>query len=288
VEVCGDVSSSSSTASGCHQLATSVQTAGVGVTDRHERVARCAAHSLSDPHRICRGVDMSLCMTDTAPPGARDADIWKALALVVAFAAWNAISDVIYEHLGLDAVSRASPLRITLIVVGILVTCGIIVGLGCVVWARRSLASLGWRAPSPVRLVLLGLGLTALLFAGVFGIVAALGGKPGVEAFTSAIVNMPASDRLFFAIMGAKVAFAEETVFRGLLQTSFAERLGPVAAVVLTSVIFGLYHRAVFPIPLLLMKMALGLLLGVSALASRSLVPSWMAHSLLWGIAGDN
>jgi membrane protease YdiL (CAAX protease family) len=227
-------------------------------------------------------------MTETAPPKAREADIWKALALVVAFASWNAISDVIYEHLGLDAASRASPLRIALIVVGILVTCGTIVGLGCVMWARRSLVSLGWRAPHPVRLVLLGLSLTALLFAGVFGVVAVLGGMAGVEAFASAIVDMPASDRLFFAIMGAKVAFAEETVFRGLLQTSLYERLGPVAAIFLTSVIFGLYHRAVFPLPLLLMKVVLGSLLGVFALASRSLVPSWMAHSLLWAIAGDN
>jgi membrane protease YdiL (CAAX protease family) len=227
-------------------------------------------------------------MTESLVPPARAGDVWKALALVAVFAGWNAISDVIYEHLGLDAASRADPLRITLIVAGTLVTCGGIVGLGCVVWARRSLASLGWRAPHPVRLALLGFLLTALLFAGVLGIVALLGGTLGVEAFASAVVNMPASERLFFAIMGAKVAFAEETVFRGLLLTSLAQRLGPATAVVLTSVVFGLYHRAVFPVPLLLLKMALGLLLGVFTLASRSLVPAWMAHSLLWAVAGDN
>jgi membrane protease YdiL (CAAX protease family) len=227
-------------------------------------------------------------MTESCSPPARAGDVWKALALVVAFAAWNALSDIVYERLGLDASSRADPLRIALISAGILVTCGGVVGLGCVVWARRSLASLGWRAPHPVRLVGLGLALTALLFAGVLGIVALLGGRPAVEQFVAAVVNMPASERLFFTIMGAKVAFAEETVFRGLLLSSLVERLGSVAAVVLTSVVFGLYHRAVFPVPLLLMKMALGLLLGAFTLASRSLVPSWMAHSLLWAVAGDN
>lgn len=227
-------------------------------------------------------------MTESSSPPARARDVWKALALVVAFAAWNALSDVVYERLGLDASSRADPLRIALIAAGILVTCGGVVGLGCVVWAGRPLASLGWRAPHPVRLVALGLALTALLFAGVLGIVALLGGRPAVEQFAAAVVGMPASERLFFTIMGAKVAFAEETVFRGLLLSSLTTRLGPVAAVVLTSVVFGLYHRAVFPVPLLLMKMALGLLLGAFTLASRSLVPSWMAHSLLWAVAGDN
>jgi len=136
--------------------------------------------------------------------------------------------------------------------------------------------------------VLLGLLTTALLLAGVFGLVAVLGGADGVREFAGAIANTPAGERLFFTLMGAKVAFVEETVFRGLLQSSLVPKLGAAGAVLITSVIFGLYHRSLVPVPLLLMKMVLGTLLGAAALVSRSLVPSWMAHWLLWAIAGDN
>jgi membrane protease YdiL (CAAX protease family) len=227
-------------------------------------------------------------MTESDSPARHDFDIFKALALVLAFVAWNATSDVIYDHLQLDSSNRTDPLRVALIFLGTLVTCGGIVWLGCVVWAKRSFASLGWRAPRPIRLVSLGLLLATLLFAGVSGIVALLGGMQEVRGFAAAIATMPASDRVFFALMGAKVAFAEETLFRGLLLSSLRRRMGASAAIVLTSVVFGLYHRALVPVPLLLMKMVLGTLLGVFTLTSRSLVPSWIGHSLLWAVAGDN
>ena len=221
-------------------------------------------------------------------PQPRDSDIVRALVLVVAFMGWNALSDVIYDGLQLDASSRTHPLRLALILLGTLVTCGGIVGLGCMLWARRSLAALGWRAPHPVRLVLLGLLTTGLVLAGVFGLVAALGGSDGVRAFAGALAAMPAGERFFFTLMGAKVAFAEETLFRGLLQPALVPRLGAAGAILATSVIFGFYHRSLVPVPFLLMKMVLGTLLGTAALVSRSLVPSWLAHWLLWAIAGDN
>jgi membrane protease YdiL (CAAX protease family) len=227
-------------------------------------------------------------MAESCPPARHDSAILKALVLVLSFAAWNATSDVLYDLLQLDSFTRTDPRRIALILVGTLVTCGGVVWLGCVVWAKRSLTSLGWRAPRPVRLVLLGLLLTALLFAGVFGIVALLGGVQAVNGFAAAVVSMPAGERLFFTIMGAKVAFVEETLFRGLLLSSLARRMGALAAVVLTSVVFGLYHRTLFPVPLLLMKMALGTLLAVFTMRSGSLVPAWLGHWSLWAIAGDN
>jgi membrane protease YdiL (CAAX protease family) len=233
------------------------------------------------------GMAESLAIESASPPQ-RDFEILKALALVLAFAAWNATYEALYDHFRFDTPSRTDALRITFILVGTLVACCGIVGLGCVVWAKRSLASLGWRAPDPTLLVLLGLLLTVLLFAGVFAMAAVLGGSEQVRDFTLAIVHMPAGERVFFALMGARDAFVEETVFRGLLLTSLARRMSAPAAIVLTSVVFGLYHRELFPVPLLLMKMALGTLLSVFALVSRSLVPSWIAHSLLWAIAGAN
>ena len=231
---------------------------------------------------------MDFCMTESASPAQRNFDIFKALTLVVFLAAWNALSDVLYDRLHLDSSSRTAPPRMVLILLGTLVTCGGVVWLGCVVWAKRSLAALGWTAANPARLLLLGLLVTVLMFAGIFGFVRLLGGMDRVRAFAAAIAGMPASERLFFAIMGAKVAFVEETLFRGLTLPALAQRTGRLAAVVLSGVIFGLYHRSLFPLPLLLMKMALGSLFAVFTLVSRSLVPAWLGHSLLWAIAGDN
>jgi membrane protease YdiL (CAAX protease family) len=227
-------------------------------------------------------------MTESSAAPPRDFGILKALLLVLIFAAWNALSDVLYDDLGLDGTSRADPRRIAMIVIGTFVTCGGVVWLGCVVWAGRSLGALGWRAPRPARIVSLGLALTALLFAGVFGFVALLGGAQQVHVFAEAVMNMPASERIFFTILGAKVAFAEETLFRGLLLSALARKMAPLAAIVLSSVAFGLYHRSVFPVPFLMMKVAVGMLLAAFALASRSLVPGWIGHWLLWSIAGDN
>jgi membrane protease YdiL (CAAX protease family) len=227
-------------------------------------------------------------MTESDSPAHANCNISKALALVLAFVAWNALSDLIYERLHLDSSSRAAPLRIAMILIGMLVTCGGVVWLGCVVWAGQSLATLGWRAPKPIRLVLLGLLLTSLLLASVFALVALLGGKHAVHELAAAIANMPASERIFFTLMGAKIAFAEETLFRGLLLSALTRKLGALAALVLSSVIFGLYHRSFVPVPLLLMKMALGAMFGVFTIASRSLVPAWIGHWLLWAIAGDN
>jgi membrane protease YdiL (CAAX protease family) len=227
-------------------------------------------------------------MTESDSPTHANFDISKALALVLAFVAWNALSDLIYDRLQLDSSARADPLRITLIVIGTLVTCGGIVWIGCVVWAKRSLPSLGWRAPNPIRLVLLGLLLTGLLLVSVFGLVALLGGKDAAHELAAAIANMPASERIFFTLMGAKTAFAEETLFRGLLLSALTRKVGVLAALALSSIIFGLYHRSFVPVPLLLMKMALGAMFGVFTIVSRSLVPAWMGHGLLWAIAGDN
>src|SRR5262245_28486262 len=104
----------------------------------------------------------------------------------------NAISDVVYERLDLDSSSRTDPRRLALILAFTLVDWGGILWLGGMVWAKRSLASLGWRAPRPFRLVLLGLLTTAILFGGVFGLVATLGGSEAVSDFCGAIASMPA------------------------------------------------------------------------------------------------
>lgn len=226
--------------------------------------------------------------TGAGAPTHGDSTLLKALLLVLVFAGWNALSDGLYQQLQLDSSSRTAPLRVVMILLGTLVTVGGVVGLGCVLWAKQSLRSLGWRVTRPLRAVGLGLLLTVLLFAAIFSFVALRGGMQGVRWLASAIAELPAGERAFFAIMGAKVAFAEETLFRGLLLPALARKSGAIVAVVLSSAVFALYHRSLFPLPLLLMKAILGAFFAVSTLASRSLVPAWLGHSLLWAIAADN
>jgi hypothetical protein len=137
--------------------------------------------------------DMNVGMSQGDASAQRNFDILQALVLVLLLAAWNALSDLIYRLLQLDASARTAPLRVVVFLIGTLVTCGGIVWLGCVVWSKRSLSALGWTARHPARLLLLGLLLTALLFAGIFGFVAGLGGMDRVQAFGAALTGMAAA-----------------------------------------------------------------------------------------------
>lgn len=226
-------------------------------------------------------------MTNADAPARRDFTLLKALVLVLAYAGWNALSDVLYGQLALDSSSRTHPLRLGMILLGTLITCGGVVWLGCVIWAQQSLRSLGWQAPHPARAIGAGLLLTVLMFAAVFAFVALLGGTEQVRTFAVAIWQMPAGERTFFTIMGAKVAFAEETLFRGLLLPALARKTGTVLAILLSSAVFAIYHGNL-PLPFLLMKTVQGTLFAVFTVTSRSLLPAWIGHSLLWAIAGDN
>jgi sodium transport system permease protein len=72
-------------------------------------------------------------------------------------------------------------------------------------------------------------------------------------------------------------AVCEEALFRGVVLRGLATRLAPSAAMVLTGVLFGLFHLDIWR---LLPSTVLGILLSWVALESRSLVPSMIIHFL--------
>jgi sodium transport system permease protein len=72
-------------------------------------------------------------------------------------------------------------------------------------------------------------------------------------------------------------AVCEEALFRGVVVRGLATRLAPSAAVVVTGVLFGLFHLDLYR---LFPSTALGILLSWLALTSGSLVPSMVAHFL--------
>jgi membrane protease YdiL (CAAX protease family) len=132
-----------------------------------------------------------------------------------------------------------------------------------------------------------GLGLTALLVAMVFAAYLGLAGSAGVVSLAKAIWSMPWDERVVYLILGSKVAFVEETLFRGDLLGRLSSKWGMVAGIVISSVLFALFHRTLAPTPLA-MKFVIGVLFSVSTIKSQSLVPSAIAHWLLWVIVGNN
>lgn len=76
-------------------------------------------------------------------------------------------------------------------------------------------------------------------------------------------------------LMAVSPAVCEETLFRGPILRGLGARLGPTAAVLLTAVLFGLFHVDIYR---LLPATVLGILLGYLAQQSGSIVPSMLAH----------
>ena len=204
--------------------------------------------------------------------------IARALLVVAVLAAWNAHSGALARAFQL----RGLPIR----ALDLLVYLGV-VAVGCVWLGKRSLPELGWRFSGFWRLLAAGLLQTALLVGLVFLVYAALGGLAGVRGLATAIATMPLSERTAYLVLGVKVAFVEETVFRGDLLGRLSERSGVFVGVVLSSLVFALYHRTLAPVPFA-MKAVLGVVFALFTLRTRSLLPSAIGHWWLWVIVGDN
>jgi membrane protease YdiL (CAAX protease family) len=226
-------------------------------------------------------------LTIGTEPHATRGGVARPLLLVAALAAWNYASDVLSERLQTDTLGFASPWKLPLILLGTAFTCGVLIGLGSIVWGRTSLRGLGWTFADARRLVGVGLGLTALFIAMIVAVYAILGGWSGVRELGHAIATLPVGRRVWFTVMGAKVAFVEETLFRGDLLESLRRRMGTNAAIVVSSAVFAIFHRTLEPVPLV-MKFLMGVLFAIATTRTRSLVPAALAHALLWAIVADN
>jgi membrane protease YdiL (CAAX protease family) len=88
-------------------------------------------------------------------------------------------------------------------------------------------------------------------------------------------VSSPGEWILKLATIGVGAAVSEELLCRGFLQTAFLRRLGRFPAIAAASVLFMLLH--ILPLPSFL---AAGLVLGIAAAASRSIVVPTVIHFL--------
>ncbi|MEI8239197.1 MAG: CPBP family glutamic-type intramembrane protease [Actinomycetota bacterium] len=92
---------------------------------------------------------------------------------------------------------------------------------------------------------------------------------------------------LLLAVLIAPIV--EEIIFRGLVLRGLQSRMGPVAAIVLQGVLFGMAHispeRGMRNVGLVMVLSAVGVVLGTSAYLLRRLGPTMIAHAIMNGIA---
>jgi len=96
------------------------------------------------------------------------------------------------------------------------------------------------------------------------------------EAYRQIVSSSSVPELLFVVLVIALIpAFVEELLFRGLVQRSFENGLGPMKGAVLTGIIFGAYHLNPFAfIPLA----ALGIYLGFLTMRANSIWVSVVVH----------
>lgn len=157
-------------------------------------------------------------------------------------------------------------------------------------WGAGKLAAIGWR----FRWSDLGWGpLTWLAAVGVQAAMAAL-----ILAFDIPLSSNVESvgefdaDRAYLVATAATAVIAapiiEEIVFRGLVLRGFLSRMGPVLAIILQGVLFGVAHvdpvRGIGNVGLAIMLSGVGIAFGASAYFARRLGPTVIAHAIFNGI----
>jgi len=81
------------------------------------------------------------------------------------------------------------------------------------------------------------------------------------------------------AILAVSTGFEEELVFRGLLQRAATEALGPVSGVAYATAVFATLHIGYLSVTDLAFVFVVGLLLGVLARRTRSLLAPTLLHA---------
>jgi len=84
-------------------------------------------------------------------------------------------------------------------------------------------------------------------------------------------------------IMASLVAgVCEETGFRGYMQVPLEERYGPAAGITIVSIMFTVFHLGqAWAGPVLFQIFTIGVLFGILAYASGSLIPSIICHTIM-------
>jgi membrane protease YdiL (CAAX protease family) len=178
----------------------------------------------------------------------------------------------------------ASPAAFAVVITVAAVEIGVILRLA-MRHARLSFRDVGWHgfAPRDLALGVLGFALHAITLTCILS--ADAGFTDAITYIADKIAHYTPQQRVFFAMMGVIAAFPEETIFRGLMQPTLQAKLGRWAGVVVTAVVFDLYHF-MFAWPQLVGHLVHGLILGVLRKRTGTLWAPAIAHALMWIVFG--
>ncbi len=166
---------------------------------------------------------------------------------------------------------------------GSVLSLGGVIGLGLLVWGRVSLAELGWKAERLGPDLLRG-AVGGAVCCGIVLLVSMSHGATAAETL-QAWWEVPFLERLLGMLIGVEAALTEETLFRGDLQPTVQRMLGRGAGLLLTAVLFALYHLR-FGLWGLLGKTAFGLVFGLLRDRTGRLVSPAVAHWISWTVLG--
>jgi len=164
---------------------------------------------------------------------------------------------------------------------------GLVLGLWMRRYARLSFREAGWSglALRDVAYGVLGFALFAIVVTCVFA--AESGFKDAIAYIADTIAHYTPQQRAFFALMGLIAAIPEETIFRGIMQPTLQKKVGRWSGILLTAVIFAVYHvHFAFALPRIISHICWGLILGLLRERTGTLWAPAIAHALMWIIFG--
>jgi membrane protease YdiL (CAAX protease family) len=164
---------------------------------------------------------------------------------------------------------------------------GVVLRLGMCRYARLSFREAGWSGLA-LRDVAYGVLGFALLAVSLTCVLATESGFADTLAYIAdKIAHYTPQQRVFFALMGLIAAIPEETIFRGIMQPTLQNKVGRWPGILLTAVIFAIYHlQFAFALPLIVSHICTGLILGLLRERTGTLWAPAIAHALVWVILG--
>jgi membrane protease YdiL (CAAX protease family) len=236
--------------------------------------------------RVCRAVQTS----PRWPIGTTGA-LWLAFSLVIGhYVAMFGVGGALTVALGIHDRREIweAPLAAFIINIGVgLFEIGVVLGLWMRRYARLSFREAGWTglALRDVGYGVLGFALFAIVVTCVFA--AEDGFNDAITYIADKIAHYTPQQRALFALMGLIAAIPEETIFRGILQPTLQRKVGRWSGILLTAVIFALYHvHFVFALPRIISHLCWGLILGLLRERTGTLWAPAIAHALMWIIFG--
>ena len=213
------------------------------------------------------------------------ARIGHALALVFLLIVMMGVSFIGLAPLLPEGPFNGAPIEFVGLIVLTAISAGGVVGFCLVKVGRVSLRDLGWTKEHLRRDLLLGAAGFVVL-ACYFLLIGSIAGFWTPAEFFGEIAGYTFQQRLLFLLIGLQASFIEETVFRGYLQPALSAKLGNAGGMVLTAIIFAIYHLNPRPIALL-SKLVQGLVFGLLKGKERSLYAPAAAHFLTWLVLGS-